>query len=399
MAAIVSTLFGVVLIVWGISVHSATMTGGGVLAVGRGVMALLIVVGIRLSTRHTATFPSGLYKLENLFAALVGSILLVLAYELVRASIPHLDGTLLFSRDPVYALPFFVAAALLGVVLGWVKRRVGRAEGCPSLKADAYFSFADAGALIVIGVALALDIAGVPRVDAIAGLLVAVFVAVVGLWILYGALRVLLDASVSRELLAAVRTVAEAEPGIRRVLAVDGRNSGSFVFLHVVVEPATSDLRVAQRDADAVQQRLLAAFPNVDSISIEFSEPSGELTAAVMLSDDGSQVARGFAAAPLVALVEVGEDAPHTQVAPNPALGNPRGAGVRLAAFLGRSGVDVLLVPDPPADATGLADDDVRATLAAYGIDVLARPGLTDESDAVTALTSLTPDRPVREYS
>lgn len=382
-SATVSTLFGVMLIVWGLSVHSATMTGGGVLAVGRGVMAVLIVTGIRLSGRHTTTFPNGLYKLENLFAAAVGAILLVLAYELVRASIPHLDGTLLFSRDPVYALPFFVAAALLGVVLGWVKRRVGRAEGCPSLLADAYFSFADAVALVIIGVALALDIAGVPRVDAMAGLVVAAFVAVVGAWILRGALRVLLDASVSRDFLDRVRRVAEMDPGVRRVVAVDGRNSGAFVFLHVVVEPSTVDLRVAHREARAMQQRLLTAFPNVDSISVEFGEPAGDVSAAVMLTEDGVQVARDFGSAPSVALVELvvrDETAPRTQVLPNPARGLTRGGEVNLAVFLGRQGTGVLLMPDR------LMDVAARETLAAYAIDVIVSPDVQTLPDAIAAL-------------
>lgn len=401
--ALISLTFGTVLIIWGTSVGAATMTGGGILSVGRGVMAGFLVLGIRLSRRHTANFPDGLYKVENIFAAIVGVIIMVLAYELARASIPHLDGTYLFSTDPRSALPFFLVAALLGVALGLYKRHVGRAERCPSLEADAYFSFADAGALVIIGVALALDIAGVPRVDAIAGLIVACFLAVIGGWILRGALRVLLDASVSRDLLAQVRQIAEADPGIRRVLTVDARNSGSFVFVHLVVEPRSPDLSVAYGVARELQERLRTELPNVDSVGIEFGGAPGGLSVAVLLAEDGETVASSFAGAPRVAFFELDpgkpsngtQDASPPEAAPqivsNPAQDRRLGAGVYLAVFLGRRSIDMLLVREE------LRDEDARQALLAYDIDVRVAPDAVNLVEARRELASVAAQRLVSQ--
>lgn len=382
-AAAVSSIFGAVLIVWGTSLGAATMAGGGVMSVGRGLMAALIVVGIRLSRRHTTTFPFGLYKLENLFAAVAGLIILVLAYELARVSIAHLDGTFIFAKDPKYALPFFLLAALLGGVMGYYKLRISRAEGCPSLAADANFSFADSVALVIIGVALALDIAGVPRVDAIAGLIVTGFLVVIGIRILHGALKVLLDASVSRETLAAVRRFAEADPGIGKVLSVDGRNSGSFLFLHMVVEPAVPDVAVANTVAVDLQNRLRSAFDAVDSVGIEFSAPTGMVTGAVLLEADGTTVFHGFHEAPKVALMrtEQGGRPASPEIVSNPGVPQGAGAGVYLAVFLGRREVDVLLVREE------LTDVDVLETLRAYAVDVELRPSLTSLPDATAEVT------------
>ena len=364
---------------------AATMTGGGVMALGRGLMAGLIVVGIRLSRQHTSTFPFGLYKLENLFAACAGVIVLVLGYELAVVSIAHLDGTFIFAKDPKYALPFFLAAALLGGVMGYYKRRISRAEGCPSLAADAYFSFADVGALVVIGVALALDIAGVPRVDAIAGLIVTGFLAVIGIRILQGALRVLLDASVNRDVLTGVRRIAEADPGIRKVLSVDGRNSGSFVFLHLVVEPTVANLAGANTVAADLQRRVKAAFEEVDSVGIEFSAATGRLTVAVPLESDHTTVARRFQAAPNVAIVEFeqGRAVASPEFVSNPAVARESGAGVYLAVLLGRREVDVLLLRED------LVDDDVRETLRAYAVAVELRPSAESLPSAMAELAQV----------
>jgi len=384
-AGVVSSVFGAALIVWGVSLHSVAMTAGGILTATRGVMAAFILAGIRLSRRHTSTFSYGLYKLENIIAAAVGVIVLIVTYELAKVSITHLNRTYLFTNDPKYALPFFLGAALLAGGMGFYKRRVARAEGCPSLKADAYFSFADAVALVLIGVALALDIAGLHRVDAIVGLIVACFLAVVGVQIFLGGLKVLLDASVSRDVLAKVREIAEADPGIRKVLSVDGRNSGSFIFLDLVVEPAAYDLVQAGEISRDLERRLKAAIENIDSVGIEFSAPTDAFTAAVPLGSDGSSVAEGFEFAPMVGILEMekGTVTGKPDAVNNPAVGRSEGRGVHLAVFLGRRSVDVLLLKED------IADEEVLQTLQAYAIDVTVMPSLNDLESAGAELATL----------
>ena len=388
-AGVVSSVFGAVLIVWGVSLHSVAMTAGGILTATRGVMAAFILAGIRLSRRHTSTFSFGLYKLENIIAAVVGVIVLVLTYELAKVSITHLNSTYLFTNDPKYALPFFLGAALLAGGMGFYKRRVAKAEGCPSLKADSWFSFADAVAMVIIGIALAIDIAGYHRVDAIAGLFVACLLAVIGAQIFLGGLKVLLDASVDRNILSKVREVAGADPDIRKVLDVDGRNSGSFIFLHVTVEPAAYDLSQASDISRELERRIKAAIPNVDRVSIEFSALADEFTVAVPVASDGNSIDSGFESAPMIGLFEIdkGNIAWKPDVLENPAAGIIPGTGVHLAVHLGKRPVDVLLLKED------IKDEDVLQTLQAYAVDVSTRPSLTDLDSARVELAEVVRDR------
>jgi cation diffusion facilitator family transporter len=388
-AAVISSVFGAVLIVWGVSLHSVAMSAGGILALARGVMGAFIIAGIRLSRRHTSTFSYGLYKIENIFATVVGVIVLVLAYELARLSIKHLSGTYMFTNDPKYALPFFLGAALLAGFMFYYKQRVAKADGCPSLRADSYFSLADAVALVIIGAAMALDIAGFHRVDAIAGLIVSCFLAFIGIYIFLGGLKVLLDASVDRDLLAKVRQIAQADPGIRQVLSVDGRNSGSFIFLHLVVEPAAYDLEQAGDVSRDLERRIKAALPNVDRADIEFSAPDDMFIAAAPLNSDGNTIATGFESAPMIGLLEVdgGTVTGKPDVVSNPAAGRTAWQGVHLAVFLGRRSVDVLLLKD------AITDQDVLQTLKAYGIDVSVSPSLNDLESSGAELVKLARSR------
>ena len=388
-AAAISGVFGAVLIVWGVSLHSIAMSAGGILAAARGVMGAFIIAGIRLSRRHTSTFSSGLYKIENVIATVVGVILLVLAYELARLSIKHLSGTYMFTNDPKYALPFFLGAAALAGFMFYYKQRVAKAEGCPSLRADSYFSLADAVALVIIGAAMALDIAGYHRVDAVAGIIVACFVAFIGIYIFLGGLKVLLDASVDRDLLAKVKQIAGADPGVREVLSVDGRNSGSFIFLHLVVEPAAYDLEQAGDVSRDLERRIKAAVPNVDRADIEFMAPDNMFIAAVPLNSDGNTIASGFESAPMIGLLEVGGGTASgkPEVVSNPAAGLPAGRGVYLAVFMGKRSVDVLLLKE------AITDQEVLLTLRAYGIDISVAPTLNDLESTRADLATLAQSR------
>lgn len=385
----ISSLFGAALIVWGVSLHSVVMTAGGILAAARGAMGFFVLAGIRFSRRRSKNFPDGLYKLENIIACMVGVIVLILAYEVARISIKYLGGTHTLTNDPKYALPFFIAAALLAGGMGFYKRRVAKAEGCPSLKADSWFSFADGVAMVIIGVALTIDIAGYHRVDAIAGLLVACFLAVIGVQIFLGGLKVLLDASVDRGILSKVREVATADPDIRKVLSVDGRNSGSFIFLHVTVEPAAYDLSQAGDISRELERRIKAAIPDVDSVSIEYSAPAEVFTAAVPIGSDRNSVAPDFESAPLIGLIEMGSGTitGKPDMVDNPAVGISPGGGVHLAVFLGRHPVDVLLLKED------LSDEEVLQTLQAYTIDVSTKPSLSDLDSARAELEKVSQAR------
>lgn len=377
-AAVIALIFGAVLLSWGASLDSLAMTAGGLFTLGRAVMGALIWIGIRLSLLHSRGFPDGLYKLDNIVATVIGVVILILTYEVATRSISQLGGEYSFTSDPKYALPFFVFAAALATLMGFYKRRVASLEGCPSLRADADFSFADSVALVIIGVALAFDVAGFHRADAVAGLVVGCLLALVGARVFISGMKVLLDASVDRTTLTQLREIALQTPGIKRVLLVGGRNSGSFVFLHLSVEPAAYDVRHAGDIAQDLERRVKSALPRVDSVSIELGAPGDVVTAAVPVGPDGSTVDPGFASTPKIAFLEAVKEVPADDVGvvDNPTSAEVPGRSVHLAVFLGRRAIDVLLVKGD------ILDEDTRDTLRAYGVSVVSRPSLSSVETA-----------------
>jgi predicted Fe-Mo cluster-binding NifX family protein len=227
---------------------------------------------------------------------------------------------------------------------------------------------------------LALDVAGVPMVDAVAGLLVAIFLVVVGARMLRSAVRVLLDASVPASTLSTIRQVAVADPAVRRVIGVDARNSGAFVFVHLAVEPEAGDLTEAEAAGRDLADRIRRTVTSVDSVAIEFAAAEGDRRLAIPIDGAGRPVAVPGDAIGL-ALVTVGNEATgRPETVPNPGAEIGPDAGVYLAVAAGRRGVDALVVPAQPKDA------DMLDTLAAYGVSVTVAADAADVGAATDAV-------------
>ena len=281
---------------------------GASLTTSRAVTGFLVAAGVRLSRRHTRTFPEGLYKLENLLALVIGVLIAGGAYELGRyAFSAALKGSDLIP-DPGQSLVFIGVATLLSLALGIYKLRVARLQDCVALRADAGHSFVDFAAGAVLCAGLALDLAGVPIADSVAAVVVAACILWAGGSIAYQAVRVLLDASVERSVLDEVREIAAADPRVREVLAVTGRNSGSFRFLTLRLATVTDDVAQAEAVAASVKASVRARIRNVDEVVVELvaapggAEPAASAPAAAAVAAEAIAAPVGTVAAPAGAI-------------------------------------------------------------------------------------------------
>jgi len=350
---------------------SVVLIVGASLTTSRAVTGFLVVAGVRLSRRHTRTFPEGLYKLENLLALVIGLLIAVGAYELGRyAFSAALEGSYLIP-DPGQSLIYIGVATVLSLALGVYKLRVARAQDCVALRADAGHSFVDfaAGALLCAG--LALDLAGVPIADSVAAVVVAACILWAGGSIAYQAVRVLLDASVKRGVLDEVREIAAADPGVREVLEVDGRNSGSFRFLTLRLATVTDDVAQAEEVAASVKAAVRARIRNVDEVVVE-------LVAAQTGGEPAASAATAAAVAPQATAAAAPAEA---------ATGSPAKATTTAPRRLHLSATEWAEVVSVFASA-GMAAAMIAVAMSAGSVAVLAE-GTDSVTDVVTSLIVL----------
>jgi len=270
-AEIVSTVISAAMAALMITV---AMSSGSVAVLAEGtdtvvdvVASVAVLAGMRLARRHSRTFPQGLYKIENLTAAGIGILVLVSAWELGREAVDRLVNGSEPLEQPLTVLMLMLGVVVVTAALGRYKARVGRQERSPSLQADGRHALSDAAASAGVG----LQWAGVPYTDSIAALVVVALLAWTGVEVLLDALRVLLDASLERDVLDRIRLCVEEQPGVRRVLTVRGRNSGAYRFVNLTVVPEGPDLDHAERMLERVRRVVRERFENVDRIDVELA--------------------------------------------------------------------------------------------------------------------------------
>jgi cation diffusion facilitator family transporter len=351
------------------------------------VAAVAVMIGLKLSKRHSKDFPQGLYKLENIVAVAIGALILFSAYELARESIQKLMAKQTTINNPWVAMGTMAVVVLITGLLAWYKGSIGKQENSPSLKADSRHSWTDtiASAGVILGVGL--NAAGVPYVDSIMALVIVVILLYSGGQVVIDAFKVLLDASIEKDIIDKATETAQADPRVRRVVSVDGRNSGSYRFIHMTIVPQAFDVREAEAVSDDIRDAVKNAVQNVESVQVEFvPDEADKISVAVPLEDDQRTIAETFDSADSYAVLALDPSSGTLEgkyiMEAQPGE-DDSGRAIRLAVALAKHGTDSLLVRgDAPAPAASYV-------LEANDMDILQRPDLTSLDHVESSIDSL----------
>jgi cation diffusion facilitator family transporter len=367
------------LVVWGMMARSAAMVVWGIFAGARTVAGLSVLLGVRFSGRKTDTFPYGLYKLENMVTVVLGAFIIISAVELGRYAVGRIGSQ--SGLEMGYSAPILLlfAGIVLSLVFGIVKTRMGRKEKSPALLADARLSFVDLAAMIIIAAGVALNEVGLHNADLYSALVVAAMAVILGGKIALEGVKVLLDASLEKDLLMRVRDIADADPGVETVISVDGRSSGSYCFVHLVVVPAGYDLELSEQVSERIKGKISDLVENVDEVVLEFAaRAAGTLVAATPLTHDdrpADDIADTAGMALYAVRVPDGTIL-HKERMAHAGPVEREHAGIYAAVLLAKRGVDTFLLKRKPlAKETALVLD-------AYGVRVVVSPGVSDLDDA-----------------
>eukprot|EP00271_Cylindrocystis_brebissonii_P000748 TRINITY_DN1096_c0_g2_i5.p1 TRINITY_DN1096_c0_g2~~TRINITY_DN1096_c0_g2_i5.p1 ORF type:complete len:478 (-),score=59.37 TRINITY_DN1096_c0_g2_i5:66-1499(-) len=167
------------------------------------------------------------------------------------------------------ALTVAVFSILTKESLYQVSKALGERYGSQLLKATAWHHRGDAVSTLVALVGIGGSMLGLPLLDPVAALFVAVFILRAASSIAMQSIRELLDAGLSEALLDPIRKTALAVPGVKSLPFLRGRKMGSSVHVDMAigVDPALS-VHAAHEVAEAVRREIRATFPLVIGILI-----------------------------------------------------------------------------------------------------------------------------------
>ena len=260
---------GMVQIPVGLWTGSLGLTADGIDSIFDSLISLIVWVGLHFSRRRPdARFHFGYHKVESL-SALILSIAMVAigGYIFYHSYRTFLNPERI--SYPYVALVTLLGAGIVSLYRAFQMRAIANRSGLLSLRTDAKNSIKDASSsFIVFANVLGVAVLGIRELDAVAGMIIAIYI----FGIAYVAIResslTLLDAcespEMTRELTAAIQTVED----VQAVSSIKMRPSGPYMTAIVTVQVEES-LTVAR--TEQIRKRLLEIVRTI-------VDPIGEVT-------------------------------------------------------------------------------------------------------------------------
>jgi len=311
------------------------------------VASFVLFIGLKLSNHKSATFPLGLYKIENLLSVATAFFIFFAGYEIAR----HAFSAAATPPDISLTMILLISAgAVATLFFGQYAIAAGRRTESPTLTAEGRHRQADVLSSVVVLISVCLSyidlnisIYGI-TVDQIAAVLVLVFIAHTGWGLLSDGMRVLLDASIDHETLAEVRNIIESEPMVAEVKSLVGRNAGRFRFLQAALIIRTDDLQKAHEISERIETRIRERVPHVERVLIHYEPRARQyMRIAVPLADPGGELSQHFGESPYFAIARLrlsDHQIEEQEILKNPYTNLERGKGIRVAEWLVGKKVD-----------------------------------------------------------
>jgi predicted Fe-Mo cluster-binding NifX family protein len=248
-------------------------------------------------------------------------------------------------RVDAWMLAALVATGIVPLAFSHYELRAARAANSPALIADAKEYRVH---VFTTGLALAALGAEWLRfpIDRIAAAIIAVAVIKTGWELLRDSMRVLLDASLEPEALAAIRRVIESDATVRELTWMTGRNAGRFCFVEAGVVLRTVDLQRAEAVTARIERAVRMQVPHVERLLLHIESPAAPIARyAVPLVDRAGAVSAHFGEAPYFAFVTVRDadgEVVERHIDANKHMGVARAKGIRVAEWLIRQKVDAV---------------------------------------------------------
>ncbi|MFL1484136.1 cation diffusion facilitator family transporter [Marinobacter sp. LN3S78] len=280
---VLDALLGVLKCLGGWLFHSQALLVDGIHSFTDVISDLVVLAVMKLSRREPdSDHPYGHQRFETLGTMILGSFLIAIGGALAWDNTWRmLSGTPL----TVPGWPVLVIALVSVASKEWIfryTRRVGDHIRSELIVANAWHSRTDAFSSIVVLVGAAGAMAGLPWLDAVAAIVIAVIIAHVGWQLAWTSVRELVDTGLSDEDTDRLRTAAADTEGVLNVHDLRSRRMGSdiLVDVHLVVK---SEISVSEGHQIGMQviRRMRDTLPHIRLINFHIdaeNDQSGTIT-------------------------------------------------------------------------------------------------------------------------
>jgi cation diffusion facilitator family transporter len=254
----------------GIFTLSVALIADGIQSFADAGVSLIVWIGLRISRRAPdGKFHFGYYRVETFssiiaafFMATLGGIVLYGSY------LELLNPTAIANAELAMIVALLATAVSAGLL--FYKNRAVKRYASLSLKTDASNSIKDVLTSITAFVGIALSrYFNIVQADAIAGIVISLFVFTMVYSIIKEASLVLMDACQCPEILTDIEDIARSVKHVKQVHSLRMRKLGPYLIgdIHVVVDGDLT-VRDSGKIADEIEERLKKEFDTVIEINV-----------------------------------------------------------------------------------------------------------------------------------
>ena len=254
----------------GVIAHSGAMISDAVHSASDIFSGLIVLIGVRISSRAPdEKHPYGHERFECVAALLLSGILALVGGTIGVNAVKDIIGGGVQETPGILALVAAVVSIVAKESLFWYTGGYAKKYRSTALHAEAWHQRSDALSSIGALIGIAGARMGVPVMEPIASLIIALFILRVAVRIFRDAIDQMVDKSASEETETAFRTTALEQPGVMGVELLRTRMFGNRVYvdLEIAVDPEMK-LAAAHEIAERVHDAIEQTYPDVKHIMV-----------------------------------------------------------------------------------------------------------------------------------
>ena len=254
----------------GLLAHSGAMISDAVHSASDIFSGLIVLLGVKISTKEPdEQHPYGHERYECVAALLLSGILAVVGGAIGIGAVKDIISGKTAEIPGLLALIAAVVSIAVKESLFWYTRGYAKKYRSTALHAEAWHQRSDALSSIGALIGIAGARMGVPVMEPIASLIIALFILRVAIRIFKEAIDQMVDHSCNEEAEEAFRTTALEQPGVLGVELLRTRMFGNRVYvdLEIAADPNLT-LAAAHEIAEDVHDAIEKTFPEVKHIMV-----------------------------------------------------------------------------------------------------------------------------------
>ena len=254
----------------GLLAHSGAMISDAVHSASDIFSGLIVLLGVKISTKEPdEQHPYGHERYECVAALLLSGILAVVGGAIGIGAVKDIISGKTAEIPGLLALIAAVVSIAVKESLFWYTRGYAKKYRSTALHAEAWHQRSDALSSIGALIGIAGARMGVPVMEPIASLIIALFILRVAIRIFKEAIDQMVDHSCNEEAEEAFRTTALEQPGVMGVELLRTRMFGNRVYvdLEIAADPNLK-LAAAHEIAEDVHDAIEKTFPEVKHIMV-----------------------------------------------------------------------------------------------------------------------------------